>query len=63
MTNTEHLIANLEFAISCGIFSIHFYVGKWTGNNPSVVNALRRRGYVVKKVPAGCKFCYELSKV
>lgn len=48
-TNTERLIAVFnhcqEHALTC-----RFRVGKYTGNGPSVVAALRRRGYTVSKL-------------
>lgn len=61
MTNTERLIANLEHAVKWGKPCVVFSVGKYTGNGPSVVAALRRRGYTVKKVPASCPATYQLS--
>lgn len=60
MTNTERLIASLECAINAGIPHVSFMVGKYTGNGPSVVAALRRRGYRVERVPAGGVCCYRL---
>jgi|GEM_PF-3590431 len=62
MTNTERLIASLEFGIKAGQPSLTFMVGKYTGNGPSVVAALRRRGYKVDKVPAGGSACYRLAQ-
>jgi hypothetical protein len=50
MTNTERLIASLDYAIKSGLPHLNFYVGKYTGNGPSVVAALRRRGYRVEPV-------------
>lgn len=49
MTNTARLIATLEHSISFGINYIDFRVGKYTGNGPSVVAALRRRGYNIQR--------------
>lgn len=60
MTNTERLIASVEHAAKFDQPSITFKVGKYTGNGSSVVAALRRRGYVVDKVPAGGIACYRL---
>lgn len=60
MTNTERLIASVEHAAKYGQPSITFKVGKYTGNGPSVTNALIRRGYKVEKVPAGGIVCYRL---
>ncbi len=53
MTNTERLIENLEQATKHGVNYVHFYVGKFTGNSPAVISALRRRGYVVHSNPGG----------
>ncbi len=50
MTNTERLIASLEYAIKSGLPYLNFYVGKYTGNGASVVEALRRRGYRVERI-------------
>ena len=51
MTNTARLIETLTAAIAGGQDSVRFYTGRYTGNGPSVVNALRRRGYtVIRKV-------------
>ncbi len=50
MTNTERLINDLMFNISNGINYVDFWVGKYTGNNPSVINALRNRGYKVNRL-------------
>lgn len=60
MTNTERLIASSEYAAKHGIPSITYMVGKYTGNSPSVTNALRNRGYRVEKAPAGGVVCYRL---
>jgi hypothetical protein len=48
-TNTERLIKDLETSIANGIDSVNFMVGKNTGNGPSVVAALRARGYTVDR--------------
>jgi hypothetical protein len=62
MTNTERLIYSLECAIKSGLPHLNFLVGRYTGNGPAVVGALRRRGYLVTKVPAGGVACYCLSR-
>lgn len=49
LTNTERLIANIKHCMENGNTTMHFYVGRYTGNGPSVVAALRRRGYSVSK--------------
>lgn len=61
MTNTERLIASLQSAASVGQPSVEFFVGKYTGNGPSVVAALRRRGFKVSKVPATGVAAYRLE--
>lgn len=51
MTNTERLIETLTAAIAAGQDHVRFYTGRYTGNGPSVVNPLRRRGYtVIRKI-------------
>lgn len=50
MTNTERLISELNKSNCAGLDHFDFYVGKYTGNGPSVVGALRRRGYTVEKL-------------
>ena len=62
MTNTERLIYSLECAIKSGMPHLNFMVGRYTGNGPAVVAALRRRGYQVTKVPAGGVTCYRLQQ-
>jgi hypothetical protein len=57
MTNTERLIKNLEACVSAGV-PCRFYVGKYTGNGPAVIGALRRRGYCVTKL---AEAYYEVS--
>lgn len=52
MTNTERLIASIERCKTLGIKEFVFMVGRYTGNGPSVINALRRRGYKVQKTGA-----------
>lgn len=52
MTNTERLIYSLECAKKAGADFLNFYVGSHTGNGPSVVAALRRRGFTVDRIPA-----------
>ena len=61
MTNTQRLIASLDHAIMYGIPHVDFMVGRYTGNGPTVVAALRRRGYIVTKVPAGRATMYRLE--
>lgn len=62
MTNTERLIKNLEHANNLGYPTVFFRVGKYTGNGPSVVEALRRRGYeVVPSGGIGATGCYRLG--
>lgn len=53
MTNTERLEACVVESEKFADGQVHFYVGKYTGNNPSVLNALRRRGYVVSHAAKG----------
>ena len=62
VTNTERLIQSLSFAEQSGQRSLAFMVGRGTGNGTAVVDALRRRGYAVTKVPAGGVACYRLSR-
>lgn len=50
LTNTDRLIASFEHCQKFGQDKCFFYVGKYTGNGPSVVSALRRRGYTVDKL-------------
>lgn len=52
MTNTERLIKNFEACREQG-FYCGFMTGKYTGNGPSVVAALRRRGYKVERLGVG----------
>ena len=61
MTNTQRLIASLDHAIMYGIPHIDFMVGRYTGNGPTVVAALRRQGYKVTKVPSGRVSTYRLE--
>lgn len=53
MTNTERLIQSLTSGYPHGVARMTFWVGKYTGNGPSVVNALRRRGYQVTRQANG----------
>ena len=53
MTNTESIIKGLESCQRHGIKTMQFRVGKNTGNNPSVIGALRKRGYLVERKPGG----------
>lgn len=62
MTNTERLIASLGHAAKSGRSYVDFLVGRYTGNGPAVVAALRRRGYKVSKVPADGVACYRLEE-
>jgi hypothetical protein len=50
MTNTERLIADFEEAEKHNALPLRFMVGRNTGNAPSVIAALRRRGFVVEGV-------------
>lgn len=61
MSNTERLIADLDHCTKHGVPYVNFMVGKYTGNGPSVVAALRRRGFKVVKVPAGGVAAYRLT--
>ena len=60
MSNTQQLIAELSLAEKNGHASVIFYVGPCTGYGPSVVGALRRRGFVV--APLISKGGYKLSR-
>lgn len=62
MTNTERLIASLENAKKSGVNEVTFYVGRYTGNGPSVVAALRRRGFKVEKQRSASNALYRLSE-
>lgn len=53
MTNTELLISEFEQAIKYGATHFDFMVGKCTGNGPSVIAALERRGYTVERIRRG----------
>ena len=48
-TNTERLIKSLEVSKANGCSTVDFMVGRYTGNGPSVVAALRKRGFVVNR--------------
>lgn len=61
LTNTERLIKSLEHAIQFGHPCIIFAVGRYTGNGVAVVEALRRRGYVVERNPGTCPQSYTLG--
>lgn len=52
MTNTDRLISQYEQCRQVGL-AFQFTVGKCTGNGPSVVAALRRRGFVVDQLKSG----------
>lgn len=58
MTNTERLISEHATCQKHGV-NCRFAVGKYTGNGPTVVPALRRRGYTVTKLRNAY---YELTK-
>lgn len=53
LTNTERLIATLEHAEKYGDGTVIFNVGKYTGNGPSVVAALKKRGFDVSVYTSG----------
>lgn len=53
MTNTEQLLASLEWHQQYEYQHMDFYVGRFTGNGPAVVAAMRRRGYRVEKLSPG----------
>lgn len=57
LSNTDRLIKNYEACQRAGVIC-RFSVGKYTGNGPSVVAALRRRGYAVERLPSGS---YEIA--
>lgn len=59
LTNTERLIETLVRSENMGCNTVYFYVGRYTGNGPSVIPALRRRGFNVTKHVTGM---YELSR-
>jgi hypothetical protein len=61
MTNTEQLIANLENCKKNGDFFVDFMVGKNTGNSPSVIPALRNRGYSVTSDSCGKSTIWRLK--
>lgn len=48
-TNTERLICDLKTGLLNGHTEVSFMVGRYTGNGPSVVAALRKRGFVVDR--------------
>jgi 4-hydroxyphenylpyruvate dioxygenase-like putative hemolysin len=53
LTNTERLILSFESAERAGFDYINFRVGKYTGNGPSVVAALKRRGFKLMRLNTG----------
>ncbi len=59
VSNTAQLIAGYDCCRANGL-PMRFQVGKFTGNNPSVVAALRRRGYSVHRVPGAGSNSYEI---
>lgn len=59
-TNTERLINDFLSTERAGQSSMRFSVGKYTGNGPSVVAALKRRGFCVTHVPGGA---YEMQRM
>lgn len=52
-SNTDRLISDLEVSVANHVDHVDFAVGKYTGNGPSVVAALRRRGFEVSKLSPG----------
>ncbi len=52
-SNTDRLISDLELSVANHVDHVDFEVGKYTGNGPSVVAALRRRGFEVSKRSPG----------
>ncbi len=59
VTNTEQLLRSLHQAEQQGISRITFRVGKYTGNGPAVIGALRHRGFSVQRLHNGT---YELCR-
>lgn len=53
ISNTDRLIASFEHAEQVGLLPVNFMVGRYTGNGPSVVAALRRRGFTVDRTTGG----------
>ena len=51
-SNSDRLICDLEVSVANHVNHVDFAVGKYTGNGPSVVAALRRRGFEVSKIAA-----------
>lgn len=58
LSNTDRLALNFEHCQRENALPCRFMVGRYTGNGPSVVAALRRRGYQVQ--PAG-NSTYEIT--
>lgn len=61
LTGTERLEASLKIAVLNGGSTVQFKVGRWSGSSPSVVGALRRRGYLVKSDMDGGFVLHEKS--
>ena len=61
MSNTERLIDTLVHNTNHGVPEVVFAVGRYTGNGASVVNALRRRGYVVERTSIRSPMTYTLK--
>lgn len=49
MKPTDRLIVTFNHVIENGLTEIRFYVGKFTGYGPGVIQALRKRGYTVSR--------------
>ena len=49
LSNTDRLIKSFEATTKAGLASMDFSVGKYTGNGPGVVAALRRRGLKITR--------------
>jgi hypothetical protein len=51
VSSTDRLIADLELSKKLGDGKVRFEVGRFTGNGPAVIAALRKRGYSVAPNP------------
>ena len=60
ITKTQQLIDFLQEAEQNGVDHVIFYVGRYTGSGPAVIGALRRRGFLVSRLPGGS---YELRRM